>query len=151
MTFEPGPLAPLDPSQFPKRGVIDPDIERAVVPQSAALLAAEQLQATNLSLLHAAGEPDIDGDHASELRPAYDEVARQYATAHELTTDEALLEVAASLTELDGIAADLPAEDSDYEEPQIPGEGDDDIPTSRKPDDLGIDIDDDDRGGKRDD
>jgi len=142
MLFDPGPLAPLDPSQFPKRGVIAPDIEQHVAPQSAALLQAEQRQDANLSELHGAGAPDVDGDHAAELRPAYDEVARQSGALHELTTDEAVLEVAGSLAELDGIAADLPAEDSDYEEPVFPGEGNDEIPTSRRPDDLGMDEDD---------
>lgn len=138
--YEPGPIAPLDPSQFPKRGQLAPDIEQAVVPQSAALFAHEQRQGGIVSELHGAGEPDVDGDHARVLAPAYYEVAYQDAERWALTTDEAVSETGAAAGEFQGLADQLPAEDSDYDEPQIPGEGDDTIPTSDDPVDLGIDI-----------
>ena len=139
--YEPGPLAPLDPSRFPQHGVVAPDIEQAVVPQSAALLAHEQRQGTLVSEMAGAGVPDVDGDHARVLAPAYDEVATQEAERWALTTDEAVNDTQAGADEFQGLADQLPAEDSDYTEPQIPGEGDDTIPESDNPVDLGINID----------
>ncbi len=138
--YEPGPVAPLDPSQFPRRGQLAPDIEQAVVPQSAAMFEAERQQALRVNDLNAAGVPDVDGDHARMLAPAYYEVAHQEGERWALTTDEAIVETAAAVGEFQGIADELPAEDSDWSEPTIPGEGDDTIPTSDQPGDLGIDI-----------
>lgn len=139
MLYEPGPLQPLDPSRFPRPGDLVADIVSAVVPQSAAMLQAEAAQSTIVSTMAGNGIPDIDGDHARQLRPAYDEVAAQHHERGGLDVSEAVYEAGASAAEYQGLADQLPAEDSDYEEPQIPGEGTDDIPASNNPADLGID------------
>lgn len=136
--YEPGPIAPLDPSRFPRPGAIVPDIEQAVTPQSSAMFEAERRQGVIVNDLNGAGVPDVDGDHARIMAPAYTEVAAQRAERHLLTIDEAAAETEASAAEYQGLADQLPAEDSTYEEPQIPGEGDDSIPTSDNPNELGI-------------
>lgn len=138
--YEPGPIAPLDPSLFPRRGGLQPDIEAAVVPQSSALLQHEQRQGTIISEIHGAGEPDVDGDHARVLAPAYGEVAYQDAERWALTIDEAASDTDAAAAEFQVVGDELPAEDSDWSEPTIPGEGDDSIPASDDPGDLGINI-----------
>jgi hypothetical protein len=120
--YEPGPIDPADPSIAPEIEVTT-EMETVVTPSVAQLLEGEQGTGTVLSQAHGAGVPDVDGETASTLRPAFDELGYQRSTEHELDLSPAVRAVVASMGEADGISADLPAEDSYYEPGPVPGEG----------------------------
>jgi hypothetical protein len=75
------------------------------------------------------------------MGPALAEAAWQASTEHELDLGDAYAQAMASAGEFDGLNDQLPAEDSEYEEPCIEGEGDDSIETSNNPGELGIETD----------
>jgi hypothetical protein len=120
--YEPGPIEPADPSIAPEIEVTT-EMETVVTPSVAQLLEGEQGTGTILSQAHGAGVPDVDGETASTLRPAFDELGYQRSTEHELDLSPAVRAVVSSMGEADGISADLPAEDSYYEPGPVPGEG----------------------------
>lgn len=128
--LEPGPLQFLDPARFPRPGVLVPDNETTVAPHVEQFLVAEQHTGTRQSEIIAGGMPDVDGETAAALRPMLEEMAEQHATAHELSTSETVREAVRTLDEIGQVAGDLPAEDSEYDPPEVPGEGENAFPTS---------------------
>lgn len=138
LLYEPGPLQPLDPSRFPRPAPIGGEMESLVAPRAAEAFAADQSTAGVVGFIVGAGAPDVEGDHAALTARAVPELADQAATEHELDLSGVYSGGGASLAEVETIAGQLPAEDSDYEEPEIPGEGTDDIPTGSTPGELGI-------------
>lgn len=138
MFYEPGPLQLLDPSRFPRPGAFGAEMESLVAPRAAEAFAADQSTNGVVGFIIGGGDPDVEGDHAQMVAPVASEMAAQAGSEHELDLSGVYSGGGASLAEIDQIAGALPAEDSEYEEPQIPGEGGDDIPTSGSPGELGI-------------
>lgn len=138
MLYEPGPLQLLDPSRFPQPGAIGAEMESLVAPRAAEAFGADQSANGVVGFIVGGGDPDVEGDHAAMVSPVVNEMAAQSSSEHELDLSGVYSGGGASLAEIDTIAGQLPAEDSDYEEPQIPGEGTDDIPTGTSPGELGI-------------
>lgn len=138
LVLEPGPLQFLDPTRFPRPVAFGAEMESLVAPRSAEAFGADQSTAGVVGFIVGGGEPDVEGDHAAMAAPAVAELAAQAGTEHELDLSGVYSGGGATLGEIDAIAGQLPAEDSDYEEPQIPGEGTDDIPAGTSPSELGI-------------
>lgn len=138
MLLEPGPIDFLDPNRFPRPGPMPTDMETLVAPRAAELFGADASTGGVVGEIVGAGVPDVEGDYARMAAPVVGEMAEQAGTEHELDLSDVYSGGGASLAEIDTIAGELPAEDSEYEEPQIPGQGDDTIPTGTTPGELGI-------------
>lgn len=138
MLYEPGPIQFLDPTAFPRPGAIGAEMESLVAPRAAEAFGADQSANGVVGFIVGGGDPDVEGDHAEMAGRAAHEMAAQAGSEHELDLSGVYSGGGASLAEIDTIAGQLPAEDSEYEEPQIPGEGTDDIPTGTSPGELGI-------------
>jgi hypothetical protein len=120
--YEPGPLQPADPSVVPEVQVVHEN-ETFVTPTAQQFFEGEGLTATRLSEIAGAGVPDVEGDTSSTLRPAYDELGYQLGTQHDMNLSPAVAAAGRSISETSGVIADLPSEDSDYDAPEVPGEG----------------------------